>query len=105
MATASKELARDLEADLAICTAATPGPWMLAAQYELLLDAAGHALGFIEAKEDRIFAMEARQGWPYAIRRAMEAEREIDRLRNELQMYQEQDRGARGCCPDDPSSC
>lgn len=43
-----------------------------------------------------VFAQEARTGWPYAIRRAMEAEAEVDRLRNELEILQEQ-LEQRGC--------
>jgi hypothetical protein len=39
--------------------------------------------------EDATFITEARVGWPYAIQRALEAEREIDQLRNELSILQE----------------
>lgn len=88
---------RDLEADLAICEAATPGPWVVALKdcvvrdywevdgsRQVVLSAAND----IEA--DAHFAAEARQGWPYAIQRAQEAEQEVDRLRNELEILQEQ---------------
>jgi len=44
-----------------------------------------------------LFIREALEGWPYAIRRALEAETEIDRLRNELNILQEQ-LEQRGCC-------
>lgn len=36
------------------------------------------------------FIRQAREGWPYAIRRALKAEAEVDRLRNELNILQEQ---------------
>lgn len=76
MTTAPKNQARDLEADLAICEAATSGPW--------------------ENEANIRFAAEAREGWPYAIRRALAAEEEIDRLRNEISMLYEA-LNQRGC--------
>ena len=81
--------ARDLEADLAICEAATPGPWTFdrisikREEYALLLS-------YLSTQDDLRFVAEAREGWPYAIRRALAAEAEIDRLRNEIQILQEQ---------------
>lgn len=74
---AVKERVRDLEADLAICEAATPWPWAVDD-------------GFLDVISEEIFIAEAREGWPYAIRRAMAAEAENDRLRNELNILQEQ---------------
>jgi len=80
---------RDLEADLAICEAATPGPWTFdrisikREEYALLLS-------YLSTQDDLRFVAEAREGWPYAIRRALEAEAEVDRLRNEIQILQEQ---------------
>lgn len=49
-------------------------------------------LSFIkyEWSNEEQFAARAIVGWPYAIKRAMEAENEIDRLRNELNIYIEQ---------------
>ncbi len=103
MSTATKTQARDLEADLAICEAATAGPWTwqswehdrdrVLIETELFLVADAMSI----SEEDAEFIAAAREGWPYAIRRALEAEAEADRLRNELQIYQERDRGARGC--------
>jgi len=85
---------RDLEADLAICEAATPGPWKYApcgcsptcdnADLSLISDEGWVSL------DDARFITEAREGWPYAIRRALAAEAEIDRLRDEIRMLQEQ---------------
>ena len=89
------EKARDLEADLAICEAATPGPWEIwrcgcghpaCNQYFINVTRSDGRLDPQDAK----FIAEAREGWPYAIRRALEAEAEVDRLRNELNILQEQ---------------
>lgn len=94
--------ARDLEKDLAICEAATTGPWLpnrdpRSSDY-IIWGPKGPGYGAIaEAKiyqeqwRDNVrFIAEARTGWPYAIRRALEAEAEIDRLRNEMNILQEQ---------------
>lgn len=80
---------RDLQADLAICGATTPGP------YEVRLCDCGCNQIYIDKQgkltnEDVKFFTEARTGWPYAIRRALAAEAEIDRLQNELAILQEQ---------------
>lgn len=99
-----KHQARDLEADLAICEAAAPGPWSVVAETicTTKTDGEGWHTAIIHPRTPRPdretmkFVASAREGWPYAIRRAMQAEDEADRLRNELQMYQERDRG-RGC--------
>jgi hypothetical protein len=92
-------MSRDLEKDLAICGSATPGPW------EYQLDDPHVVQGkywFVRSRSVRKFVAEccdediarfiaeAREGWPYAIRRALEAEAEVDRLRNELNILQEQ---------------
>ena len=97
------EKARDLEADLAICEAATPGPWKVD---KSLIEIDGYTLfiSYCATPRDLRFAAEAREGWPYAIRRAMAAEArvaeleaelersetQIDRLRNEINILQEQ---------------
>lgn len=88
-------MTRDLEADLAVCEAATPGP------YNIRPCGCGHPacdqvfISITKADgrltpEDARFIAEAHEGWPYAIRRALEAEAEIDRLRDEIRMLQEQ---------------
>ncbi|MBN2980149.1 hypothetical protein [Cohnella algarum] len=95
------EETRDLEADLAICEAATPGPWE--SQEHAMASQVAHAgVAFPnwicqlwykdeETMENHInncrFIATARQGWPYAIRRALAAEAEVDRLRAELEKY------------------
>lgn len=63
-------MSRDLESDLAICEAAN--------------------LNLLSVGRSDNFTLAARKGWPYAIRRALEAEKEIDHLRNELNILQEQ---------------
>jgi len=102
MTTASKNQARDLEADLAICEAAPPGPWIANTDPRfhdnLVWGPKGPGWGTVaeatrylkEKREIAKFIAEAREGWPYAIRRALEAEAEVDRLRNELNILQEQ---------------
>lgn len=95
---------RDLEVDLAICEAATPGPWIAEGPNVICKDYTLF-IGYDSRRQnDTLFVIAAREGWPYAIRRALEmedkcrqlafelekAEREIDRLQNELGIYQEQ---------------
>ncbi len=91
---------RDLEKDLAICGAATPGPWITDENPRCQLvwgpNNSGHGAiaevrKYQEKWSDNLrFIAEAREGWPYAIRRALEAEAEIDRLRNEIAILREQ---------------
>ena len=84
--------ARDLEVDLAICEAATPGPWMDHKEHDLWREVrANHSMiADCLTDSDARFIAEAREGWPYAIRRALGAEAEVDRLRDEIRMLQEQ---------------
>lgn len=92
--------ARDLEADLAICEAATPEKWVTrpcgCGDCDLHFLNVAHSEGRLEPQDARFIA-NAREGWPYAIRRAMEAEEQVDRLRDELNILQEQwnERGGR----------
>lgn len=96
----TKLVTRDLEADLAICEAATPGPWAVDDGFlDVISEENGGPIcevgdpyprGDNHPKENMQFIAEAREGWPYAIRRAMAAEAENDRLRNELNILQEQ---------------
>jgi len=83
--------ARDLEADLAICEAASPGPWTI--KDDGIKDKNQFwvcEMIWPNEEGNARFITEAREGWPYAIRRALEAEAEVDRLRNEIQILQEQ---------------
>lgn len=82
---------RDLRADLAICEAATPGPWAVCGRYVVrdkyelgnYRQAVFKAEHIPKIEADMRFAVEAREGWPYAIRRALELEEEVRRLRTE----------------------
>lgn len=92
---AAEECARDLEADLAICEAATPGPYRTwrcecgSPVCDQVFISVTNSDGRLNPEDARFYA-EARDGWPYAIRRAMKAEEEIDRLHNEIGILQEQ---------------
>ncbi len=95
---------RDLEADLAICEAASPGPWRQDSDGFLIVANGIHIADVVSTEEDARFIAEARTGWPYTIRRALAAEAEllrvnvenrnleaeVDRLRNEINILQEQ---------------
>src|SRR5690606_5623868 len=82
---------RDLHADLRLCEAATGGPWETEYDHEeqrYCVEAVNEVSwggGLIVAdcayKEDAKSIAEAREGWPHAIRRALEAEAERDELR------------------------
>lgn len=76
------ETKRDLRADLAICSAATSGPWYYLAG--CIYEPDGRYL-FSEdegagSTEDFSFVAEARTGWPIAIERAISAEKENEML-------------------------
>lgn len=89
------DLARDLAADLALCKAATPGPWMTE-EGRIEDDDPGYYCMVVLAPEHRTPAhcygggpyrrancrmiAAARTGWPAAIRRAQSAEAGRDRL-------------------------
>jgi hypothetical protein len=81
-----EDLARDLEADLALCEAASPGPWRAEVDHlghwRILWRHSGdhssvmrRGKAFDEA--DAAFIAAARTGWPAAIRRARAAEAEL----------------------------
>lgn len=95
--------ARDLEADLAICEAATPTRWEHGYSYGAVpytvvsRGAEDKTIARVFRPGDARFIAEAREGWPYAIRRALEAEAEVDRLRHEIEILREQ-LEQRGCC-------
>jgi hypothetical protein len=114
------DLARDLAADLAVCATAPPGPWQDDGPDKfrgddpwchVLLDGSGdllaqvdcdfpegrsHAAGAPECGRARAaiaFMAAAREGWPAAIRRALAAEAEANRLRALLDSGAEQAHG------------
>lgn len=82
---------RDLNEDLAICNAATQGPWVYSEGLYVVKNVTGDSFewdaDFVAeagAEEDAAFTAAAREGWPHAIRRAQAAEAEVDRLREFL---------------------
>lgn len=90
---------RDLHADLALCEAASPGPWKFDKAYgddvgsiecigDIVMDfgAIGEFVddtiaGTAPSDEDLAFILEAREGWPEAIERAIAAESVLERIR------------------------
>lgn len=96
---------RDLPKDLEICNAATPGPWewqedrwnggysgMSGAEDASVIypshcnDGDDGAAWFDDfpSEADRLFIAAAREGWPHAIKRAIDAEAEVKELDAEL---------------------
>ncbi|MCM3205675.1 hypothetical protein [Paenibacillus illinoisensis] len=87
------ETKRDLNADLALCEATTPGPWQYGKGEKSRRDPRPAVLmtfdysdgdwyisaDFADIDEAR-FAAESREGWPESIRRAIAAEAEVQRL-------------------------
>ena len=107
MTPTESDLARSLEADLRLCQAATPGPWIfdpthphLATRGVQVWVAPPHPLAPGEqhavaqanvdgfrvpaARANADFIAAARDGWPAAIRRALTAEAQRDALRAEV---------------------
>lgn len=97
------EIKRDLRVDLAICAAASAGPWLFEPGSDPEWDG-GFEGGIIAhggdyvcdfgdstqyypsegsppSTEDATFITEARTGWPHAIERAINAEKELAQLR------------------------
>ncbi|WP_427050440.1 hypothetical protein [Paenibacillus sp. TC-CSREp1] len=90
---------RDLHADLALCVAATSGPWFSvenAYTWQLfgglygnlqLVKAPKRGTNYAEywpGEDDARFIAESREGWPEAIRRAIAAEAEVVQIREIL---------------------
>lgn len=76
---------RDLNADLAICGAATEGATMCNGDSEVFCEYIDDRLpdgliGRFARTEDALFFAEAREGWPEAVRRAIEAESILEGL-------------------------
>lgn len=85
----TNEYKRNLHADLALCEAATPGPWLMYGGkfgetnvYYPPYDNHDEVVSDIDAdrRYDAKFIAESRQGWPESIRRAIAAEAEVERL-------------------------
>jgi hypothetical protein len=100
------ETKRNLNADLAICNAATPGPWVIATTTDdtFVLDKNDLIVSASERHEDARFIAEARTGWPHAIERAMAAERklaeaeaEVERLLAEIEQNDETEQPCIDC--------
>jgi hypothetical protein len=75
---------RDLSRDLAICNAATPGPWRVVTESIVGFDVfdvmTPRDITVFNSEADAKFCAEARTGWPHAIERALAAEKEVARL-------------------------
>ncbi|MBA4542025.1 hypothetical protein H1164_03800 [Thermoactinomyces daqus] len=86
---------RDLLRDLEIAKNATPGPWFAyhrggvgGFDYEVTLpDDTFYVIAAELSEHNAKFIAEAREGWPEAIRRAIEAENELAQLRAEIQHH------------------
>jgi len=99
-----EDLARDLDADLALCDAATDGPWRYpmpggssvehigvwrggvrpASKYRTVATTRLAFKSSAQCKADGEMIAEARTGWPAAVRRALAAEAEVLRLQQQL---------------------
>jgi hypothetical protein len=84
---------RDLTADLAICEASTPGPWVvdgnIASQIRQPNGSKRRRITLppdTDGITDAVFIAEARTGWPIAIKRALAAESE--RLTLNCRLYE-----------------
>ncbi|MEJ8547170.1 hypothetical protein [Brevibacillus borstelensis] len=68
---------RDAEKDLAMCEAATPGPWVVDDVNGVIWNLEGKRvfeLGGYEEPDDHLFIAESREALPYWIQRAQAAE-------------------------------
>lgn len=80
---------RDLREDIAICDAATSGPWSaeITLRDTQVYDSTDTypiaEFNFANGDNDARFTAAARTGWPHAIERAIRAEAEVRRLRND----------------------
>jgi hypothetical protein len=68
---------RDLKADLKLCNEATPGPWEVEdglADPMVVMGRDDSHYFYVHTEWDAQFIAQAREGWPHAIERALEAE-------------------------------
>jgi hypothetical protein len=81
------EIKRDAAADLAMCEAATPGPWVVDGENGVIWDGKGQIVVVLDANADPDnddFIAESRTALPHWINRAVAAEAEVERLREAL---------------------
>ena len=84
---------RDLKADLELCNRATPGPWKeqgtSVQEWCIVSESTGDTVVGADYRdgpwvcitaEDADFVIEAREGWPHAIERAIKAEKQLEEL-------------------------
>lgn len=90
------EAKRDLKADLELCNRATPGPWYWSKGDPIVVGTGGESLiiwiqGRPEPKADDItFLCAAREGWPYAIERALEAKADLKQQEDYSDMVEDE---------------
>ncbi|WP_178023068.1 hypothetical protein [uncultured Paenibacillus sp.] len=91
------ETKRDLAADLALCEAATPGPWFVGGgPANEIRQPNGSRRRRIttppdaDGIKDASFIAEAREGWPHAIRRAISAEDALKTAEAEVEFLRQQ---------------
>ena len=77
---------RDLKNDLETCNNATSGPWTLKIKGNSVQSYAieGICSGMKMHGKDAVFISTAREGWPEAINRAIAAEAEVRKLKNDM---------------------
>lgn len=68
---------RDLKADLRLCEGLSPGPWGNGVIHEKAVVMNPKGKSIPDSGADALFITEAREGWPEAIRRAMDAEADL----------------------------
>ncbi|MCR8981470.1 hypothetical protein [Brevibacillus laterosporus] len=84
-------MGRNLHEDLAMCIAATEGPWGAShdewpgnANLRHWVSTHWDGLACAISYEDARFIAEARDGWPYAIERALDAEMKVAQMERRL---------------------
>ena len=81
---------RDLKADLELCNKAAPGPWEaedgLADPMVVMGRDDSHHF-YVHTEWDAQFIAQAREGWPHAIERALEAEAKLEKAKGLIQRW------------------
>ena len=92
---------RDLKADLEICNKATEGPWRTTVfgqitnnqndswdRETIICDTVHESQGpYKNVRDNAKFIAQAREGWPYAIERAIEAEGKLEKAKDLIQRW------------------